>query len=723
MRVACLSAALPFVATILMAAEPCTSSADGGLLVAAAQDGDATAVSRCLDLGVPVDAQNSAGDTALRTLFLAGAIDSNRVDIARLLLARGANPNSTLAGRPSPLTLALRRRAEDAALLLLASGGGREIDADARGYVYLATHQELHRVLKALLDLGRNANAPEDANADAERPLGFAVRIRDEQSVRLLLIGGANVDLQGRNGNTATHELVEPPLLFTTPTTATPPIARLIAARHPDLTLKNRDGRTPVEHGLYRLAFNAELVEPLRAVFQVLAAAGATDPLLRKIAIANPPDQSCRTPILVTAACANRAAIYAVADVSAGRILLPGENVRLMITTPTTAEECAKAGASWRPIPVGARDVQVDSLRLDSAMPRVACAPPPIALGSSAIPEVWPSWTCTETALVPLSSNITQPTGGLFITGFTLSSGAADLTLLPPSKRNAARAQLTRQLSGSRNYRFSVALPFLEKTAAIARQIASLGTTDIARSTELSHDYAATVQALSGRESDTLSSFCDDPMLFEARKMVTDSIERLDTKIADVQKTLEEIEQGRTVDIVTVTHTLKMDCEWDESGDGTAHIELPPGFTYCSHNITEISNSRDSNSDWSDLGYSPNGGLRVNLKCAGSFFPFDRWGSWVELSVTVKGVPNTLTAAEKQQLGCNVPSVGSGIMCVCSSSPERAVADAYQSGGTGIAHLDVTFAKCVANAMQCQAQYARDCSATLMVISNVPGCR
>ena len=75
--------------------------ADAPLLVAAAQDGDMTAVRRLLDAGVPVDARDGRRRTALLV-----ATHANRIDAARLLIERGADVNAKDEMQDSPFLYA-----------------------------------------------------------------------------------------------------------------------------------------------------------------------------------------------------------------------------------------------------------------------------------------------------------------------------------------------------------------------------------------------------------------------------------------------------------------------------------------------------------------------------------------------------------------------------------------------------------------------------------------
>ena len=86
-------------------------------LVAAARQGDAGAVARLLDLGLPVDARDDSGGTAL--LHAAG---HGHLDTVDLLLARGAAVDARARSGNTPLVAAILGGHPDAVARLLAQG-------------------------------------------------------------------------------------------------------------------------------------------------------------------------------------------------------------------------------------------------------------------------------------------------------------------------------------------------------------------------------------------------------------------------------------------------------------------------------------------------------------------------------------------------------------------------------------------------------------------------
>jgi Ankyrin repeats (3 copies)/Ankyrin repeat len=121
-----------------------------------------------------------AGDTALH-LAAAGY----RVELVRLLLAAGADPNSAMNHRQSgPLHYA-------------ADGYQDSPDWNAKRQV---------KTIRCLLDAGAEINV-QDKNGAA--PLHRAVRTRCAEAVKCLLEGGADVMLKNKSGSTAFHLAVQ----------------------------------------------------------------------------------------------------------------------------------------------------------------------------------------------------------------------------------------------------------------------------------------------------------------------------------------------------------------------------------------------------------------------------------------------------------------------------------------------------------------------------------
>ncbi len=138
-------------------------------LVAAAERDDLTEVRRLLDGGTPVNASNSIlGKTAL--LAAAG---QGRVEVARLLLERGADVNARSGGW-TPLPLALSSGVTSEVALLLVEHGAdvnaREPDLQRTALMMAASAGEV-ALVRALLRVGADVSA---RDADGKTALDVA---------------------------------------------------------------------------------------------------------------------------------------------------------------------------------------------------------------------------------------------------------------------------------------------------------------------------------------------------------------------------------------------------------------------------------------------------------------------------------------------------------------------------------------------------------------------
>lgn len=156
------------VALGLDAVRDITALSAGELQLAAAH-GDAAKVAQEIDLGARIDEPDAAGRTAL-----AWAAATGHIDVARALLAAGANPNLAAQGEVSPLMLA----AEDGAPELVA----------------------------ALLDHGAR---PDAADAHAQTALMYAARANRAEVISVLLKHGAALQARCEQGMTALHHAAE----------------------------------------------------------------------------------------------------------------------------------------------------------------------------------------------------------------------------------------------------------------------------------------------------------------------------------------------------------------------------------------------------------------------------------------------------------------------------------------------------------------------------------
>ncbi len=162
---------------------------------AAAMAGDADAVRRLIDLGLPVDAVDAQGCTGL--LRAAGGGHAAAVD---LLLARGADPQHAAASGATPLSAAVSMRQAGIATALLAAGA--RIDHRLPGGVtvlMLAAALGLPDIVARLLTAGADVHAGDDqqlAPLHCAALYGFTARDRSRLLALLdtLLLAGAEAD-------------------------------------------------------------------------------------------------------------------------------------------------------------------------------------------------------------------------------------------------------------------------------------------------------------------------------------------------------------------------------------------------------------------------------------------------------------------------------------------------------------------------------------------------
>ena len=171
-----------------------------------------------LDQGVNVEARDRAGRTALDVTSLSG-----RVELANLLIECGARASS------SALQNAAGRGHGPMVQFLLSRGADPKI-----GSPLLAASRRGVEVLKPLLAAGAN---PDVSDSDGDTPLHHATaRANSEQSIRLLIRYGANVNAQNRFGTAPLHNCVKFGEMDS---------IRVLLEHGARRTIKDNNGRTP----------------------------------------------------------------------------------------------------------------------------------------------------------------------------------------------------------------------------------------------------------------------------------------------------------------------------------------------------------------------------------------------------------------------------------------------------------------------------------------------
>jgi ankyrin repeat protein len=180
----------------------------GGADVHARNDGDETALHfarrnaeiarRLLQAGADANVADENGRTPLFN-----ALEARAIDVARVLLAGGADPRfspgfarafEAAVQSASPRLKPGQDLVPEAVALLLEYGGGEVKD------LFLAAFEGHLGVVRALLDGGVD---PNDTGGRSEPPLLDAVRLRHESVARLLVERGADPLARNKDGRTA----------------------------------------------------------------------------------------------------------------------------------------------------------------------------------------------------------------------------------------------------------------------------------------------------------------------------------------------------------------------------------------------------------------------------------------------------------------------------------------------------------------------------------------
>jgi ankyrin repeat protein len=213
------------------------------------------------------------------------AVEVNKPKLARLLLEHGANPATTRKGTYlSPLLMAVRAGHLEMAKLLLDFKAPTDI-SDPDGHLPLlawAVQRRNHELVRLLVEHGATISPPRTmppqewnptmVNVDRVYPLQsynidrvplfMAIRMRDPESLSLLLRSNAPVDAVDENGDAALHWAVR---------TGDTNLVNVLLNAKPRIDLTNYGGATPLF--VAQAAENKVMVELLR---RAAAARGVT---------------------------------------------------------------------------------------------------------------------------------------------------------------------------------------------------------------------------------------------------------------------------------------------------------------------------------------------------------------------------------------------------------------------------------------------------------------
>jgi ankyrin repeat protein len=182
-RLACISinvAAANFLLLSIAAvlAGGCKKNSTTDSLINAAFNGDATECERLVKAGLPVDATDNQGVTAL-----SWAVAYCKVDVVRKLIELGANVNHT------------DQRANCTPLLYTAT--------TLRGRYLRGTPEERNLIARLLIEHGADVNhalGDGTASGDGQTTLHFAAKDKNAGLVRILLSAGANRNAKESHG-------------------------------------------------------------------------------------------------------------------------------------------------------------------------------------------------------------------------------------------------------------------------------------------------------------------------------------------------------------------------------------------------------------------------------------------------------------------------------------------------------------------------------------------
>lgn len=245
-------------------------------LFAAAHCGDLDEVRRTLDAGANVHArqgeERNNGRTALHYAAGGGryAASGRHVEVARLLVARGADVNAAAQGGYAPLHVAAGLGQRDMVEFLLKQGANVNAQ-DIRGTPILGAvgnghddvvalllahkadtaatmqvlpsyweHPKTRRILTLLLDAGVDLNAQ---GPDGRTALDSVLGLGEEEKVLLLLSRGARVDAPAGLGAARRMRLLMEPG-FTR-------AVKQALSRGYDIRARDSDGGSPVHHATY----------------------------------------------------------------------------------------------------------------------------------------------------------------------------------------------------------------------------------------------------------------------------------------------------------------------------------------------------------------------------------------------------------------------------------------------------------------------------------------
>jgi len=149
----------------------------------AAGRGNMEEVKAFIEKGVDLNEANRRGETAL-----GAAVQTNRIEIVKLLLASGAKPDTPSMGLPPLVNAILRQRPDIITLLIEAKANVNAKDASGRTPLIVATESTKLEWVKLLVSKGADVNAKDNRGYT---PLSIAKRSRLNDIADFLTQNGA----------------------------------------------------------------------------------------------------------------------------------------------------------------------------------------------------------------------------------------------------------------------------------------------------------------------------------------------------------------------------------------------------------------------------------------------------------------------------------------------------------------------------------------------------
>ncbi len=149
----------------------------------AAARGDLEQLKGFIDKGVNLDQANRRGATALGS-----AVQSNRVEAVKMLLAAGAKPDTPSMGVPPLVNAILRQRPDIITLLIDGAANVNAKDTSGRTPLIVATESAKLDWIKLLVSKGADVNAKDNRG---QTPLSIAKRSRFNDVAEFLTQNGA----------------------------------------------------------------------------------------------------------------------------------------------------------------------------------------------------------------------------------------------------------------------------------------------------------------------------------------------------------------------------------------------------------------------------------------------------------------------------------------------------------------------------------------------------